>query len=64
MNIRCCFFFRKKGFIKFVPKSCLCICPPVTFLVIVSSPKPVDVLTSNFAGVEGTDSTRQRFVLR
>ena len=35
------FFVRKIGYIKFVPKS-------VTFLVIVSSPKPLDVSISNF----------------
>ena len=52
------FFVRKIGYINFVPKSvrrqsiCPSICasvrPSVTFLVIVSSPKPLDVATSNF----------------
>ena len=50
------FFVRKIGYISFVPKSVVrpCVCrsvsPSVTFLVIVSSPKPLDVATSNFIG--------------
>ena len=50
------FFFRKKGYINFVPKSvrrpsvCPCVCASVTFLVIVSPPKPLEVATSNFVG--------------
>ena len=54
------FFVRKIGYINFVPKSvrrpsvcasvCLSVSPSVTFLVIVSSPKPLDVATSNFVG--------------
>ena len=54
------FFVRKIGYINFVPKSVrrpsvcpsvpLSVCPSVTFLVIVSSPKPLDVATSNFVG--------------
>ena len=45
------FFVRKIGYINFVPKSVrrpsvrLSVCPSVTFLVIVSSPKPLDVAT-------------------
>ena len=48
------FFFRIKGYINFVSKSvrrpsvCPCVCPSVTFLVNVSSPKPLEVATSNF----------------
>ena len=48
------FFVRKIGYIYFVPKSVCrlsvrpCLCPSITFLVIVSSPKPLDVATSNF----------------
>ena len=57
----CCytrFFVRKIGYINFVPKSVrrlsvrpsvrASVRPSVTFLVIVSSPKPLDVATSNF----------------
>ena len=58
------FFVRKIGYINFIPKSvrrpsvrpsvrpcvCLSVRPSVTFLVIVSSPKPLDVATSNFVG--------------
>ena len=54
------FFFRKKGYINFVPKSVrrpsvrlsvrLCVRASVTFLVIVSPPKPKEVATSNFVG--------------
>ena len=54
------FFFRKKGYINFVPKSVRrpsvrasvrpCVCASVTFLVIVSPPKPLEVATSNFVG--------------
>ena len=54
------FFVRKIGYINFVPKSVrrpsvrasvrLSVRPSVTFLVIVSSPKPLDVATSNFVG--------------
>ena len=54
------FFVRKIGYINFVPKSVrrpsvrpsvrASVCPSVTFLVIVSSPKPLDVATSNFVG--------------
>ena len=54
------FFFRKKGYINFVPKAVrrpsvrlsvrLCVCASVTFLVIVSPPKPLEVATSNFVG--------------
>ena len=53
------FFVRKIGYIYFVPKSVCrpsvrpCVRPSVrpsdTFLVIVSSLKPLDVATSNFA---------------
>ena len=32
------------------PSVRLSVCPSVTFLVIVSSPKPLDVATSNFVG--------------
>ena len=57
--------FRKKiGYINFVPKSVrrlsvrasvrLSVRPSVTFLVIVSSPKPLDVATSNFVGAKIT----------
>ena len=52
------FFFRKKGYINFVPKSVrrpsvcasvrLCVRASVTFLVNVSPPKRLDVATSNF----------------
>ena len=54
--------FRKKNrvYFNFVPKSvrrpsvrasvCLSVRPSVTFLVIVSSPKRLDVATSNFVG--------------
>ena len=44
------FFFRKKGYINFVPKSVRrpCGCASVTFLVNVSPPKRLDVATSNF----------------
>ena len=52
------FFVRKIGYINFVPKSVrrqsvrpsvrLSVRPSVTFLVIVSPPKPSDVATSNF----------------
>ena len=55
------FFVRKIGYINFVPKSvcrpsvclsvhlsvCPSVCPSVTFLVIISPPKPLDVATSN-----------------
>ena len=54
------FFVRKIGYINFVPKSvrcpsvrayvCLSVRSSVTFLVIVSSPKPLGVETSNFVG--------------
>ena len=54
------FFVRKIGYINFVPKSVrrpsvrlsvrLSVRPSVTFLVIVSSPKPLDLATSNFVG--------------
>ena len=50
------FFVRKIGYINFVPKSirrpsvCASVCLSVTFLVIVSSPKRLDVATSNFVG--------------
>ena len=50
------FFVRKIGYINFVPKSvrrpsvCASVRPSVTFLVIVSSPKGLDVATSNFVG--------------
>ena len=52
------FFFRKKGYINFVPKLVRrpsvrasvrpCGCASVTFLVNVSPPKRLDVATSNF----------------
>ena len=48
------FFVRKIGYINFVPKSVrrpsvsASVRPSVTFLVIVSSPKPLDVAASNF----------------
>ena len=47
------FFFRKIGYITFVPKLVRYpyVCPSVTFLVIVSSPKQLDEATSIFAGV-------------
>ena len=44
-------FVRKKGYINIVPKSSVVrpsVRPSVTFLVIVSSPKPLEVATSNF----------------
>ena len=49
-------FIRKIGYINFVPKLVSLsirpyICQSVTFLVIVSSPNLLDVVTSNFAGV-------------
>ena len=50
------FFVRKIGYINFVPKSVrrpsirASVRPSVTFLVIVSSPKPLDIATSNFVG--------------
>ena len=45
------FFFRKIGYTNFIPKliCCLSVCLFVMFLVIVSSPKLLDVATSNFA---------------
>ena len=52
------FFFRKKGYINFVPKSALrpsvrssvrpSVVASVTFLVNVSPLKPLDLETSNF----------------
>ena len=52
------FFFRKKGYINFVPKSVrrpsVCpsvrpsVRPSVTFLVNASPPKPLDIATLNF----------------
>ena len=44
------FFVRKIGYINFIPKLVRrpSVRPSVTFLVIVSSPKPLDVATSNF----------------
>ena len=52
------FFFRKKGYINFVPKSVRrpsvrlsvrpCVRASVTFLVNVFPSKPLDVVTSNF----------------
>ena len=46
-----CFFVRKIGYINFVPKSVYrpSVDTSVTFLVIVSSPKPLDVAILNFA---------------
>ena len=51
------FFVRKIGYINFVPKS---VCRPsvrrsVIFFVIVSSPKPLDVATSNFVNARSHD---------
>ena len=44
------FFFKKKGYINFVPKSVgrPSVCLSVTFLVNGSPPKLLDVATSNF----------------
>ena len=48
------FFFRKKGYINFVPNSvrrpsvCPSVRPSVTFLVNASPPKPSDIATLNF----------------
>ena len=41
------FFFRKKGYINFVPKPVRC--QSLTFLVNVSLPKLLDIAASNFA---------------
>ena len=49
------FFFRKKGYINFVPKS-VHVCmgaymrTAVMSLVDASPPKPLDIATANFAG--------------
>ena len=45
-----CFFVRKIGYINFVPESVPCPSLSLSFMiiVIVSSPKPLDVATSNF----------------
>ena len=53
VGIPACFFFQKKKVYSFLTKVGLSsVCLSIMFLVTLSSPKPLDVTTSNFAGAQ------------